>query len=101
MTRGMVDGPLALALLLVGLIGTWRLATTNEPMRRGPWPSLTWRGAAALVCCGAILGAGQLWLGPPRQPLPDIPLLAVVSIVPLLLAIRLVAAPGAATAACG
>lgn len=67
----------------------------------GPWPGLTARGAWVLVGYAGLLWLGVLAAGSPRQPLPDLPLLAFVSCVPLLMATRVTRVPGAASAVCG
>jgi hypothetical protein len=79
----------------------WRLVRDGAPYRVGPWPGLSPKGAECLLACALLLGGGQLLLEPPRQALPDLPLLSVLAFVPLALATRLVLAPGAASAVCG
>jgi hypothetical protein len=88
-------------LALVAGLATWWLARTGGPWRSDPWPGLTWRGAALLLACGALLAAGQLMLGVPRRPWPDLVQTAVLSLAPLALATRIVRAAGAASAVCG
>jgi hypothetical protein len=73
----------------------------GSPYRSGPWPGLTPRGAAILLACAVFLAIGQLLIGPLHQPLPDLPLLGVASLMPLAIAERIVKAPGAATAVSG
>src|SRR5207244_3117921 len=48
-----------------------------------------------------LLGMGEMLVGGPRHALPDLPLLAVVALLPLAVATRVVNTPGAAAAACG
>jgi hypothetical protein len=71
------------------------------PFRVGPWPGLTPTGAVILLGCAILLGAVQTMLGNPKRALPDLAILAVVSLAPLLLGTRIVSAPGAASAICG
>src|SRR5438105_5797515 len=100
----MFDGQvtlLGLALLVAGSLATWRCSRSGGPYRAGPWPGLTPRGAGVLLGCALLLAGGQLIVGPPRQPLPDLPLLAATAFVPLGLAGRLTLTPGAAAAVCG
>jgi hypothetical protein len=66
----------------------------SGPYRAGPWPGLTVRGAAVLLVLAAVLAIAQLVT---NDGLP----MAVLSIVPLALATRLVRMPGAASAVCG
>jgi hypothetical protein len=54
-----------------------------------------------LLGCAAMLAGLDVWLGPPRQALPDVVLLGALSVAPLALASVVVRTPGAATAACG
>ena len=91
----------SLLLALVGGLATWWLARGGGPYRLGPWPGLSPRGAGLLLACAVLLAAGQLVLGPPQQPLPDLAQLAVVTLAPLALATRIVVAPGVASAVCG
>src|SRR6185312_14653232 len=58
-------------------------------------------GAGLLLACAAFLAIGQILVGPPRQPLPDLPVVAATALVPLAIATRLVGMPGAAVAVCG
>jgi hypothetical protein len=74
---------------------------TRRPLRAGPWPGLTPLGAVVLLGCAALIVVGRAPFGEPRQPLPDLVTLAVVTFVPLMLAARVVHMPGAAAAACG
>jgi hypothetical protein len=69
--------------------------------RLGPWPGLTTRGAVVLLGCALVMGFGLAMLGSPRRPLPDLPLWALVSLVPLGVAVRITRMPGAASAVCG
>jgi hypothetical protein len=62
---------------------------------------LTPSGGVLLVSCAILLAGGQLLLGEPRRPWPDLVLLAVTTLLPLALATRIVQAPGAASAVCG
>jgi hypothetical protein len=78
-----------------------RRAMTHRPLRTGPWPGLTPLGAVVLLGCAALMAVGRAPFGEPRQPLPDLVTLAVVTFVPLMLAARVVHMPGAAAAACG
>src|ERR1043166_8762256 len=50
-----------------------------------------------------LLGGGQVLLSVwnPPAPLPELPLLGVLGLVPLLVGQRIVGAPGAASAVCG
>ena len=71
------------------------------PFRAGPWPGLTPAGAAVLLGCAVLLALGEAIIGTPQRPLPDLPLTAVVSVVPLAIATRIIHAPGVASAVCG
>lgn len=71
------------------------------PFRVGPWPGLSPRGGAVLLVCALLLGIASAVTGDPRRALPDLPLLGVTSMMPMLLATRIVRAPGAASAVCG
>ncbi len=92
---------LALALLIVGALATWRAARPGGPYRAGPWPGLTPAGAGVLLGCALLLAGGQLIFEMPMRPLPDLPVLAAVAFAPLALATRLTKIPGAAAAVCG
>ena len=68
----------------------------------GPWPGLTPTGALILLGCAVLLAAvAETGVGSPRRALPDLPILAISSLVPMLLGTRIVRAPGAASAICG
>jgi hypothetical protein len=67
----------------------------------GPWPGLTPAGALILLGCGLLLGVMTTAVGNPRRALPDLPVLGVATLIPLLLGTRIVRAPGAASAICG
>jgi hypothetical protein len=54
-----------------------------------------------LLGCAVLLAATQLVAGKARQALPDVPVLAVVTLAPVLLGTRIVRTPGAASAICG
>jgi len=69
--------------------------------RAGPWPGLTPRGAGLLLACAAFLAVGQALVGPIRQPWPDLPVLGVTALLPMVIAVRLINAPGAAAGVCG
>jgi hypothetical protein len=71
------------------------------PYRAGPWPGLTPAGARVLLACAAFLAVGQVLVGPPTRPLPDLAILGATALLPLLIAVRIVRTPGAATAVCG
>jgi hypothetical protein len=88
-------------LVLVGGLGTWRVARAGRPYRRGPWPGLSVHGAGLLLGCALLLGGGLLVLNSPSRALPDLPILTIVACAPLALATRFSAAPGAASAVCG
>jgi hypothetical protein len=92
---------LGLALLGAGGVAVWRVASRGGPYRAGPWPGLLPNGAGVLLGCALLLAGGQLLLDPPRKPIPDVPVLAVVAFGPLALATRLTKTPGAASAVCG
>jgi len=96
-----MTAPLGVALLLLGGVATWRLVRGRGPFRAGPWPGLSAQGAELLLSCAVLLAGGQLVVGNPRGPLPDLPLLSVLALAPLVLATRIVGAPGAAAAVCG
>lgn len=76
-------------------------SSVESPYRAGPWPGLTARGAWVLIGYAGLLALGVLAAGAPRRPLPDVPLLAFLSCVPLLMATRVTRVPGAASAVCG
>lgn len=68
----------------------------------GPWPGLTPTGALILLGCAVLLAAmAETVVGSPRLALPDLPMLAVGTLVPMLVGTRIVRAPGAASAICG
>jgi hypothetical protein len=71
------------------------------PYRAGPWPGLTPNGAAVLLGCAVFLAVGQILVGPPLRPLPDLPLVGGTALLPLAIAARIVKMPGAASATCG
>jgi hypothetical protein len=73
----------------------------NGPYRAGPWPGLTPAGAGVLLGCALLLAGGQLIVGTPSRPIPDLPILAACAFAPLALATRLTRIPGAAAAVCG
>jgi hypothetical protein len=92
----------ALALLVAGGLAVWRFSRRGGgPYRAGPWPGLTPNGGGLLLGCALLLASGQLALGTPTRPLPDLPVLAVLAFAPLALATRLTHIPGAASAVCG
>ena len=71
------------------------------PYRAGPWPGLTVNGAIVLIACAALLAVGQVLIGPPRGALPDLAVVGVTALLPMCIAMRLIQAPGAASAVCG
>ena len=71
-----------------------------KPYRAGPWPGVTPRGAGVLLACAVFLGVGQALVGLPKQPLPDLPVVAVTALLPLAIAVRITQMPGAASAVC-
>jgi hypothetical protein len=73
----------------------------SGPYRAGPWPGLTPQGAGVLLGCALFLAIGQTMIGPPRQPLPDLPVVGGAALLPLAIAVRIVRMPGAASATCG
>ena len=92
-------GGLAVVVLALALVR--HLARGGGAYRLGPWPGLSPRGAAVLLANALLLAGGELLLGAPGQAFPDLPLLAIVSLVPVALATVLVQAPGTASAVCG
>ncbi len=76
-------------------------AWLRGPYRAGPWPGLTPAGAGVLLGCALLLAGGQLIVGTPSTPMPDLPILAACAFAPLVLATRLTRIPGAAAAVCG
>ena len=73
----------------------------DGPFRVGPWPGLTPRGGGVLLGCALLLGIASAATGDPRGALPDLPVLGITSLLPMLLATRIVNAPGAASGVCG
>ncbi|HTD76549.1 MAG TPA: hypothetical protein VK898_02855, partial [Chloroflexota bacterium] len=73
----------------------------DGPFRVGPWPGLSPRGGAVLMGCAVLLGIASAATGDPRGAMPDLPVLGITSLLPMLLATRIVNAPGAASAVCG
>src|SRR4051812_26929393 len=71
------------------------------PYRAGPWPGLTVAGALVLLGCAGLLALGEGLVGLPRQPLWDLRVYGLVSLLPLGVATLVVRAPGAAAAVCG
>jgi hypothetical protein len=69
--------------------------------RVGPWPGLTPRGAAILLACAVFLAIGQVMVGPPGSPLPDLPVLGVTALLPLVVGARILRTPGSASAIAG
>jgi hypothetical protein len=69
--------------------------------RAGPWPGLTPAGAGVILACAVFLAIGQLLVGPPTRPVPDLAVTAATALLPLAIATRLVQMPGAAVAASG
>jgi len=90
-------------LAMVGGAWLWHLAHAARPQdyRAGPWPGLSPRGGGVLLATALLLAAGATALGSPQRALPDLPLLAVVCVLPLALATAIVQTPGVATAVCG
>lgn len=72
----------------------------NNPYRAGPWPGVTPRGGRVLLGCAVFLAVGQVLVGVPKQPLPDLPVVAVTALLPLAVAVRITHIPGAASAVC-
>lgn len=94
--------PLLGAVLVVfGAAMTITAAGRGGAYRVGPWPGLSMRGAAVLLGCAALLGGVDVLLGPLHAAVPDLALATVGVCAPMLLATRVVYAPGAASAACG
>jgi len=54
-----------------------------------------------LLGCAIFLAIGQVLVGPPHRPLPDLPVVATTALVPALIGVRIVLTPGAASAVCG
>lgn len=54
-----------------------------------------------LLGCTVLLAIGQALVGPPRQALPDLVVLGLSALMPMAIAVRVVQAPGAASAICG
>jgi hypothetical protein len=73
----------------------------DGPYRAGPWPGLTPAGAGLLLALAAFLAIGQLMVGAPQKPLPDLVVVSVTALLPLAIAERLVRMPGVACAVCG
>jgi hypothetical protein len=48
-----------------------------------------------------FLGIGQLLVGPPQKPLPDLTVVAVTALLPMVVAVRIEKMPGAASGVCG
>lgn len=69
--------------------------------RSGPWPGVTPAGAGVLLACAAFLAVGQILVGPPTQPLPDLSVTGATALVPAVIAVRITRIPGAASAVCG
>lgn len=98
---------LGLALCLLGAAALRRLAGGRGPVRLGPWPGLTPRGAGLVLAAALLLGGTQLLLGAAdfevaaRRPLSWLPLAGVGAVASLTLVARLTRMPGAAAAACG
>ncbi len=108
-----------LCLWLVGGLTVWRMtrergefhSRQDAPVRArssgsgryraGPWPGLSPAGGLVLLGCVLLLAGGQLALGEPRRPLPDLLLVGILAVLPVALATRLVRAPGVASAVCG
>jgi hypothetical protein len=54
-----------------------------------------------LLACAAFLAVGQVLIGPALRPLPDLAVIGATALLPLLVAVRIVRAPGVAMAVCG
>jgi len=54
-----------------------------------------------LLACAVFLAIGQILVGPPTKPLPDLPVLAATALVAVVIGVRIVHTPGAASAICG
>ena len=89
----------SLTFLVLGGLGVLRWRTGDY--RAGPWPGLTARGGGLLLACAALLGGIHGLIGEPRRAWPDLLLLALSTLAPLLLATRMMRVPGAASAVCG
>src|SRR5207244_12304024 len=78
-----------------------RVLMLDGPSRVVPWPGLSPRGGALLLGCALLLGIASAATGDPRGAMPDLPVLGITSLLPMLLATRIVNAPGAASGAFG
>jgi hypothetical protein len=54
-----------------------------------------------LLACAAFLAIGQILVGPPMRPMPDLAVSGATALLPLVVAVRITRFAGAATAACG
>jgi hypothetical protein len=54
-----------------------------------------------LLACAAFLGVGQILVGAPMRPLPDLAVVGATALLPAVLAARITRVPGAASAVCG
>jgi len=98
------ESVLAAGLVISGIGLVFEFARRRGPYRVGPWPGLTARGAGVLIGCALLLGGIQMFFsggGVPKRAWPDLSAVAIGSLVPLVLATRVVKAPGAASAVCG
>jgi hypothetical protein len=97
---------LSLLLLLLGLYGIERLTHAGQPLRSGPWPGLTPRGAAVVLLHALLLGALLLLLpavGLSLEPATQIAYLALasaLSVAVLVLAESILRVPGVGVAVC-
>jgi hypothetical protein len=68
----------------------------SGPYRVGPWPGLTPRGALVLLAHAVLLGVGLALIGS-----AGLPVVGVITLLPMAIATRIVSTPGAASAVCG
>ena len=54
-----------------------------------------------LLACAVFLAIGQVLVGPPSKPVPDLTVVAVTALLPVIVAVRLVKTPGVASGVCG
>lgn len=97
---------LSLLLVALGLCGIERLTHEGQPLRSGPWPGLTPRGAGVVLLHALVLGALLLLPGAiglslePATQIAYLALMSVLCVAVLVLAESILRVPGVGVAIC-